>query len=439
MKTDRRKFIKAAALSGAASAILPLSSCGSDKEPAQTGSSNARTGTDYSVLDEVLKKPVLRRELFPDPVIIESLELLRDRSSTICRVRSKDGVEGVSIGHPFIAKNSYPMFINLLQKIFLGKDARDLDNLIFQAAEGPVKNQGVPLCVQIANIEFAILDMLGITADMPVGRLIGELENPEIGIYLGHRLREFRTMEPEESLSLIQEDNEEIGSKAIKVRAGRGDNLGLNNENAPGRTEKLIRMAREFLGDDMVLMIDGNGTYDVKEAIRIGRILEEYNYYWYEEPVPWTWYEEQEQVARALNITMAGGEEEFSERVFRWLIGNHAFGVIMPDLFYNGGMIRSMKVARMAEAAGIRTSPHISGGGLGFLYLIHMVSACPNADKYHEFKMFHTTDPNGTTIPVESKAGKFESIDGRIKAPEGSGLGINIDPDYIKTHKVLKG
>ena len=107
----------------------------------------------------------------------------------------------------------------------------------------------------------------------------------------------------------------------------------------------------------------------------------------------------------------------------------------MPDLFYNGGMIRSMKVARMAEAAGIRTSPHISGGGLGYLYLIHMVSACPNADKYSEFKMFRTEDANGTIIPVESKAGPFVSVEGRIKAPEGSGLGVIIDPDYIKTHK----
>jgi len=430
MTTNRRQFLTRAASIGGASALLPLSSCSpaaaSDCEP-----------PDYSALDAALARPVLRKELFPDPVIIESLELLRDRDSTICRVRSKDGVEGISIGHPFIAKNSYPMFTNLLQPIFLGKDARDLDKLIFQAAEGPVKNQGVPLCVQIANIEFAILDMLGVIADQPAGRLIGELQNPEIGIYLGHRLWEFRNKEPEESLELIQLDNQSIGSKAIKVRAGSGDNLGRNNEIASGRTEKLIRMAREVLGENMVLMIDGNGTYDVNEAIRLGRLLEEYNYYWYEEPVPWTWYEEQAQVARNLNITMAGGEEEFSERVFRWLIGNRAFQVIMPDLFYNGGMIRSMKVARMAEAAGIRTSPHISGGGLGFLYLIHMVSACPNADKYHEFKMFQTRDPNGTTIPIESKAGPFESIDGKIKAPEGSGLGIIIDPDYIKTHKAI--
>ncbi len=428
MATSRRQFLTSTAAIGSLSAFAPLASC-------NPGGASEVIPPDYSALDDALAKPVFRKELFPDPVIIESLELLRDRDSTICRVRSKDGVEGISIGHPFIAKNSYPMFKNLLQKNFLGKDARDLDNLIFQAAEQHVKNQGIPLCVQIAAIEFAILDMMGIIADMPAGRLIGELKNPEIGIYLGHRLREFRTMEPEESLELMKMDNQEIGAKAIKVRAGRGDNLGRNNENAPQRTEKLIRKAREFFGDDMVLMIDGNGTYDVKRAIEIGKLLEEYNYYWYEEPVPWTWYEEQAQVARALNIDMAGGEEEFSERVFRWLIGNRAFEVIMPDLFYNGGMIRSMKVARMAEAAGIRTSPHISGGGLGFLYLIHMVSACPNADKYHEFKMFETRDPNGTIIPIESKAGPFESIDGKIKAPEGSGLGIIIDPDYINTHE----
>ena len=49
-------------------------------------------------------------------------------------------------------------------------------------------------------------------------------------------------------------------------------------------------MAREMFGDDMVLMIDGNGSYSVKEAIRIGKILEEYNYEFYEEPIPWDWY-----------------------------------------------------------------------------------------------------------------------------------------------------
>ena len=140
----------------------------------------------------------------------------------------------------------------------------------------------------------------------------------------------------------------------------------------------------------MMLMIDGNGSYSVKEAIRIGRILEEHNYAFYEEPVPWDWYEEQKLVEEALDIPMAGGEEEFGMHAFRYLVGNEVFQILQPDMFYFGGMIRTMQVARMVEAAGLRVTPHISGGGLGFLYMLHMISVCPAAYDYHEFKMFKT-------------------------------------------------
>ena len=331
------------------------------------------------------------------------------------------------------------MFLHALHHIFIGKDARDLDALIFQAVEGNIKKQGVPLCVQIATIEFAILDMLGTMADLPVGKLIGEIHHPEISIYLGTRYTELRKLEPEESLEMVYKDYKETRAKAIKIRAGRGDNLGSDIDNAPGQTEKLIRMTREKFGDTMVLMIDGNGSYSVKEAIRIGRILQEYNYYFYEEPVPWDWYEEQKLVAEGLSIPMAGGEEEFGMHAFRWLIGNNAFEILQPDQFYFGGMIRSMKVARMAEFTGKTIVPHMSEGGLGYLYMLHFTSACPNAGDFHEFKMFATKDANGTTIPIESKTEPFSSIEGVVTVPTGSGLGIRIDPDYINTHKVLFG
>jgi len=365
--------------------------------------------------------------------------LLRDRDNFICRVRSQDGAEGLSIGHPFIARHSYPIFVNLLVPSFIGKDARDLDQLIYRVSETNVKSQGVPFCVQLAMLEFAILDMLGNITDKPVGLLIGDMLNPEVSIYLGHHYTNLRKLEPEVSLELMKRDALETKAKAIKLRAGLGDNLASDIDNAPGRTEKLIRLAREMFGDEMVLMSDGNGSYSVKEAIRIGKILEEYNYYFYEEPLPWDWYEEQKQVEQALDIPMAGGEEEFGMHAFRYLIGNKVFQIVQPDLFYFGGMIRTMKVARMAQAAGLSITPHISGGGLGYVYMLQMVSVCPAAAKYHEFKMFQTKDANGTMIPVESKAEEFESINGVIKVPSGSGLGVRVDPDYIKTHKRFTG
>ncbi len=431
MKTSRRNFIKNTVAAGGMASVSSLVSC----------SNTAATVPDlpdYSQLDEILQAPVLRKDIFTGPVIIDKLELLRDRDNFICRVRSKEGAEGIAVGHPFIAKQGYPMFRNSLHHLFAGKDARDLDKLIFESVEMNIKSQGVPLCVQIANIEFAILDMLGNIAGKPVGELIGDIHHPWISVYLGTQINEQRTLEPEQSLELLAKDIAETGARAVKLRGGSGDNLGRNNENAPGRTEKLIRMARKSFGDAMVLMIDGNGTYSAKEAIRIGKLLEELNYYFYEEPVPWDWYEEQKQVADALTIPMAGGEEEFGMHAFRWLTGNNAFEILQPDTFYFGGMIRSMKVARMAAATGKKIVPHMSGGGLGYLYMLHLTSACTNAGEYHEFKMFETRDANGTPIPLESSGEPFQNRDGKIKVPTGPGLGVIIDPGYIKMHKPVQ-
>ncbi len=432
MKTTRRNFLSTSGYLAGGATLFTLNGCNSQEQ-------TQRSTTDYSHLDQALKKPVLKKELFKDPVIIESLDLLLNGNNCLYRVRSADGAEGISVGHPFIAEVSYPMVPKVLAQHFVGKDARYLDQLIFNAHELNIKRQGIPLCVHVAGIEFAILDMLGNMADLPAGSLIGDMQNPEISIYLGHHLSKLRNMEPEESLPYMLEDAKKTEAKAIKLRAGRGDNLASDIDNAPGRTEKLIRMAREMFGDDMVLMIDGNGSYSVNEAIRIGKILEEYSYEFYEEPVPWDWYEEQKLVEKALNIPMAGGEEEFGMHAFRYLIGNEVFQILQPDLFYFGGMTRTMQVANMVEAAGLQITPHISGGGFGFLYMLHMVSVCPAAYKYHEFKMFETRDANGNIIPIESKGEPFQSIGGKIKPPTGSGLGVTIDPEYIKTHQVFKG
>ncbi len=433
MNIRRRSFIASAAVTAGASALLPISSCTYNKQ-----NINQKT-TDYSTLDRALKQPVLKRSIFKQPVIIESLELLLKDNNCLYRVRSRDGAEGISVGHPFIAEVSYPMVPKILRQHFEGKDARDLDQLIFNAVELNIKRQGIPLCVHVAGIEFAVLDMLGKIANTPAGLLIGDMLNPEVSIYLGHHLASLRNLEPEESLELMRKDVEKTQAEAIKLRAGRGDNLASDIDNAPGRTEKLIRKAREMFGDEMVLMIDGNGSYSVKEAIRIGKLLEEYHYEFYEEPVPWDWYEEQKLVEEALNIKMAGGEEEFGIHAFRYLIGNEVFQILQPDLFYFGGMVRTMQVANMVKAAGLQITPHISGGGLGFLYMLHMVSVCPAAYKYHEFKMFETRDANGNIVPIESTGDPFESVGGKIKPPTGPGLGVRIDPDYIKTHQVFEG
>jgi L-alanine-DL-glutamate epimerase-like enolase superfamily enzyme len=110
-----------------------------------------------------------------------------------------------------------------------------------------------------------------------------------------------------------------------------------------------------------------------------------------------------------------------------------ALQVVQPDQFYYGGMIRSVKVARIADAAGIQCTPHMSGHGLGYLYMMHFVSVLPNAASFHEFKGF------SQRFEMECPTSSLEiDENGRIKVPTGPGLGVIIDPDFIKKHEIVK-
>ena len=129
-----------------------------------------------------------------------------------------------------------------------------------------------------------------------------------------------------------------------------------------GRTEQIIPLIRETFGPDMTIYSDANGYYrDVDEAIRVGKLLQEYNYAYFEEPVFFDWLDGTKAVADALDIPIAGGEQQHSLYGFRWLLANGGLDVVQPDHFYFGGIIRSLKVARMGAAMGKTCIPHISG------------------------------------------------------------------------------
>jgi L-alanine-DL-glutamate epimerase-like enolase superfamily enzyme len=91
-----------------------------------------------------------------------------------------------------------------------------------------------------------------------------------------------------------------------------------------------------------------------------------------------------------------------------------------------------MKVARMAAAFGKTIVPHMSGGGLGFLYNIQFVSACPNAGEHHEFKTFRTN------VKFECKTAPLKVANGKIKVPTGPGFGADFDPDWVAKHQIVR-
>jgi L-alanine-DL-glutamate epimerase-like enolase superfamily enzyme len=392
---------------------------------AATGARPARAEAERPSLKQLNRaaaRPVLHLDALKTPLRIASLELLRNGRTYLVRARSTDGGEGLIVPNADRLRDVYPVFLNRVAPFFRGKDARDLEPLLAELYrhDSNYKLQGIALWVSVAAAEFAILDMLGKAAGQSLADLLGGARRRDIAIY---RASGNRGNTPEREIEYLRKIVAECGAKALKFRLG--GRMSNNADSLPGRTEKLIPLVREAFGPGMTLYADANSSYDVPRAITIGRLMEKYDYGFFEEPVPFDHLDDTKQVADALTIPVAGGEQEFSLWGFRWMIHNRAVDIVQPDLHYFGGYIRCLRVARMAAEAGMPCTLHMGGTGLGYLDALHFMACIPNALEYQEYK-----GPSG--IPVTCATSSLVPKDGVVRVPSGPGFGYTIDPDFVR-------
>jgi L-alanine-DL-glutamate epimerase-like enolase superfamily enzyme len=395
MRIHRRRFLAGGAACGLA------------------GCAPAPAGPSGDELDKAAARPVLKRDGLTSPVIIDSIRLLQSGQDHFVHVRSKDGAEGISLPNPPRPEYLDRILNELVIPFFLGKDARDLENLLweFYRYRSNYKLQGLALWSPQAWVELAILDMLGRIAGKPIGGLLGDLVRRETPIYVASGRRDTTA---EQEVEHLQQLVRQSGAKALKFRVG--GRMSRNADSLPGRTEALIPLVRKTFGDAVDIHADANSSYDPPAAIRIGRLLEEIHAVYFEEPCPFDHLDATKEVADALTIPVAGGEQEFSHWGFRWMILHRAVDIVQPDIQYYGGLIRSIRVARMAELAGMPTTVHISGG-FGFVYMLHFASCVPDIGRYQEYKL--GTERYGAWFdpPLAVR-------DGKLTVPAGPGVGI---------------
>lgn len=394
--TRRRTFV-----SGAAAAAL--AAC---KGPATMGPAGEE-------LDRIAAQPVLRLDGLTSPVVIDSIRLLKKDKEYFIHVRTKDGAEGISLPNPPRPEYLDKILNNLIIPFFVGKDARELENLLWELYRwhDNYKLYGIALWSPQAWVEFAILDLLGRIAKKSIGALFGEVIRKEIPIYVASGRRDTT---PEQEIEHLRKLVEQSGARALKFRVG--GRMSRNADAMPGRTETLIPLVRKTFGDAIDIHADSNSSYDPPQAIKVGRMLEEIKAVYFEEPCPFDHLEDTKVVADTLNLPVAGGEQEYSDWRFRWMIANRGVDIVQPDLHYYGGMIRSMRVARMAERAGMPTTVHISGG-FGFVYMLHFASVVKDPGRYQEYKLGTERYGDWFESPITVK-------DGRMSVPAGHGVGI---------------
>ncbi|MFB3904526.1 MAG: mandelate racemase/muconate lactonizing enzyme family protein [Acidobacteriota bacterium] len=399
MAVNRRQWLAAAGVGLAAAG--------------ETAIGNQPKAPSLEELDQAAQRPVLNVEGLASPVLIDSIRLLRKGDEYLVHVRSKDGAEGVSVPQPGAPDQFHPILTRRVIPPFLGKDARKLEDVLWEAYRhaSNYKLYGLAFWSCQAWVEFAILDMLGRMVNKPMGTLLGGVIRQEIPFYVASGRRD--TTPPEE-IENLRKLLEQSGAKAVKFRVG--GRMSRNEDAMPNRTKTLIPLVRKSLGDSIDIHADSNSSYDPPQAIEVGRMLEDIKAVYFEEPCPFDHLEETRKVADALDIPIAGGEQEYSDWRFRWTIANRGVDIVQPDLQYYGGLIRSIRVARMADLAAMPTTVHISGG-FGFVYMLHFASCVKDPGRYQEYKL--GTDKYGKWFdpPIRVQ-------DGKMTVPTGPGVGI---------------
>lgn len=351
---------------------------------------------------------------------IQSIETFSAWHLCFVRVRTDDGLEGIGQTAPFNADITATILHRQVAPHALGADAGDIDGLAERCVEAEYKFPGSYICRAVAGLDTALWDLRGKLEGKSVCELLGG--KPRLFPAYGSSMS--RDISPEDEGDRLARLRDESGFRAFKIRVGKV--CGHDEDQWPGRTEALVPAVRKAIGDDIALLVDGNSCYTPKRAIEVGRMLESNGVCHFEEPCPYWELEWTAEVAAALDVPVAGGEQDTDLAHWRRMVAMNAVDIVQPDVCYVGGMSRALRVAAMATTQGKPCVPHSANTSMVTVFSLHLLGAIPNAGPYLEFGIESTPWTDGLYTPA------LEVVDGNVMIPDGPGWGVTLSPEWME-------
>jgi D-galactarolactone cycloisomerase len=301
----------------------------------------------------------------------------------------------------------------------IGEDPLRTDHL-WQSVYARLRDHGQKgVVIQgLSGIDIALWDIKGKHFGVPAHRLLGGPLRSEVRAYATGLYRR-KSGDPgkylaEEAASYVAE-----GFGAVKLKVG----FGIEEDAA------MARAVRAAIGRDVALMVDANHAYDAVAAIRLGRMIEELDIGWFEEPVLPEDIAGYRAVKAAITIPVAGGECEFTRFGFRDLLASRAIDIVQPDTCAAGGLSECKKIADMAEAFSVRYNPHVWGTGIAIAASLQLLAVLPSHTPTSLAPVEPMLEFDRTEHPIRQSilVTPIEHIGGVVRVPERPGLGIEVD------------
>ncbi len=373
----------------------------------------------------------------------------------VIRINTDEGISGYGEAGVAYGKGHRAAFgmIQDFATVILGEDPRNIEKIwdkIYRKTFWGLGG-GTIISAGMSAIDIALWDIKGKALGVPVYQLLGGQTNRKLRAYASQIQFGWGTPDVpgEKSLMITPEDYANAAKKAIAegYTAVKVDPLALSDREPDGRgpwkTTGLLdnhtletavdRVAaiREAGGPDLDIIIELHSYTDVLSSIQLGRRLEQYNIFYYEEPCSPLNPGNMLEVHRSLNIPIASGERIYGRTGFREFLEQHSLQVVQPDICLCGGLSEAKKISDMASAYDCAVQIHVCGSPISKAAALHIETAIPNflIHEHHRWALHPALR--------ETCVYDYQPVDGFYEAPDLPGIGQELNQETLERAEII--
>jgi galactonate dehydratase len=341
------------------------------------------------------------------------------------RLETSDGTVGW--GEPVVEGRAHTVrgaVEELLETYLLGKDPHRIEDHWQAMYRGGFYRGGPVLMSAIAGIDQALWDIKGNQFGAPVYELLGGPVRDRVRVY------QWVGGDRPADVGEAAAEKVDAGFTALKMNA-TAELRRVDTPQAVADAVDRLGEVRDRVGPEVDIGVDFHGRVTKPMAKRLASALEEHEPFFIEEPVLPDHNDALPQIAAQTSTPIATGERMYSRWDFKQIFENGSVDVIQPDLSHAGGITEVKKIAAMAEAYDVAMAPHCPLGPIALASCLQVDAVAPNALIQEQSLDIHYNEGNDV-LDYLSDPSVFDYDEGFVDLPDGPGLGVEIDADYVR-------
>ena len=368
-----------------------------------------------------------------ETILLDNVKPFRGgRQFLFIRLLTDEGIVGLGerpTGHTPDLKSQVALLHDIVERFVVGQSPFDIENIWQRvyASNHDYRHPSLYGTPALSAIEMALWDIAGKATQQPIYNLLGGRCHEKLRAYAympTDGVWENPARAGEIAVKLVEEGNTACKIDPFMPYFPLPRDFPLKTIK---HAAKIFAEMRAAVGDELEIGIGTHGQFSTAGAIRVAKVFEEYNPFWFEEPVPPENVDEMARVAAHTSIPIASGERLVTLYEFSELLEKQAAQIIQLDVGQCGGILEAKKIAAIAEAHYAMIAPHMYVGPVAAAAAVQVDTCSPN---------FLIQEYNGGDLHEALFKEPIRFADGFIEPPTTPGLGLELDDEAVQRHLV---